>query len=122
MVASSGEIQERTLEIEPLLINRPRATYPERLETRLEFKESSNMLAKMSIKTQHVALKEKIVPIRLLSPIVVAFLLPQFTRFSAERQEPIIVAPSKPNIFERVPEIFAKGGVGEKAPVFVLAQ
>ena len=46
------------------------------------------MLTEMRVNTKHITLKEKIVPIGLLSPVVVACLLPYFSRLSKERQIP----------------------------------
>jgi hypothetical protein len=63
----------------------------------------------MDIKAQHVSFVEVPVPVRSLSPIIVSDLLPYFSAFSTDRHEPIIATTSKPDIFDRVPEIVAIG-------------
>ncbi len=81
------------------------------------------MFPEMCVKTQHVAFKEKIVPKRLLSPVVVAFLLPQFTRFSADRQKPIASIALQPYALDGIPEILTEKRVfAQKAPVLIFSQ
>ena len=80
------------------------------------------MLTKVGIKTQHIALKKEAIPVRLLSPIVVARLLPYFVRLSAYGQIPGIGTAAKGNKLDRVPEILAKSWVGKKTPILVFPQ
>src|ERR1700747_2829956 len=76
----------------------------------------------MNVKTERVSFVEVAIPERRLSPIVVSDLLPYFSSPSADRHEPIIVASSKPDVFDRIPEILAKCRVGQKTPILVLPQ
>src|SRR5580658_8193514 len=76
----------------------------------------------MNIETQHVSLVEIAVPVRRLSPVVIPNLLPYFSGLSADRHEPVVTPLSKPDIFERVPEILTIGSISKKTPVLVLPQ
>jgi hypothetical protein len=59
-----------------LLINGPGAAYSERFKTTLEFDEGSKMLAVACVEAQRVALKKKVIPEWLFSPVVVALTSP----------------------------------------------
>jgi len=60
----------------------PRAADPERIDAALQFHERPHMLAVMQIKIEHVPLVEIGVPQRLLSPIAVSNLFPNFASFA----------------------------------------
>src|SRR3984957_1150848 len=122
MLARRREVEECILEIQLLLIDWPRAAYSERLKTALELNKSSKMLAIVRVDAQHIALKKKIIPEWLLPPIVVAGLLPHFSRFSAERQIPIgRVAPQR-DVFDGVPAVLPKASLVRQTPVPILPQ
>ena len=80
------------------------------------------MLTEMGIKTQHVALKKETIPVGLLSPIVVARLLPYFAHFSAYGQVPCLGTSAKRNKLDGVPEVLAKSRVGKKTLILVFPQ
>jgi hypothetical protein len=80
------------------------------------------MLAEMCVKTQHIAFKEEVVPIRLLAPVIVASLLPDFTSLTANREKPVIAAVTKTNVLDGIPKIPPKLGVGQKAPILVFPE
>jgi hypothetical protein len=80
------------------------------------------MLAEMCVKTQHIAFKEEIVPIRLLAPVIVAGLLPNFTSLTANRKKPVIAPATKANVLNGIPKILPKLGVGQEAPILLLPQ
>ncbi len=80
------------------------------------------MLTEVRVKTQHVAFKEEVVPIRLLTPVIVAGLLPNFTSLTANRKKPVIAPATKANVFDGIPKILPKLGVGQEAPILVLPE
>src|SRR5277367_5681178 len=100
-----ADLQEPRLEVEFLLINWPRPAIPEGIQAAFQLYKRANVFPVMNIETQHVSLVEIAVPERRLSPVVVPNLLPYFSGLSADRHEPVIAAGSKPDVFERVPEI-----------------
>jgi hypothetical protein len=77
------------------------------------------MLTEVRVKTQHVAFKEEVVPIRLLTPVVVASLLPDFTSLAANCEKPVVAPATKANVFDGIPKILPKLGVGQEAPILV---
>ncbi len=80
------------------------------------------MLTEVRVKTQHVAFKEEVVPIRLLTPVVVASLLPDFTSLAANCEKPVVAPATKANVFDGIPKILPKLGVGQKAPILVFPE
>src|SRR5260370_33609135 len=105
-----------------LFIDRPRAACSERLNATLELNKRSNMLAIVRVDSQHVALEKKAIPEWLLSPVVVAGLLPDFSRFSTERQKPIVGIATQRDVFDGVPEVLPEASVAQKTPVLILPQ
>jgi hypothetical protein len=80
------------------------------------------MLAEMCVKAQYVAFKEEVVPIRLLTPVIVASLLPDFTNLAANCEKPIIAPVTKTNVLDGIPKILPKLGVGQEAPILVFPE
>src|SRR5580704_14268156 len=80
------------------------------------------MFAIMRVHTQHIALKKEAIPEWLLSPVVVAGLLPHFSRLSAERQIPIGGVATQRDVFNGVPEVLPEVFVAQKTPVLILAK
>src|ERR1700722_8364908 len=117
MLARRREVEECILEIQLLLIDWPRAAYSERLKTALELNKSSKMLAIVRVDAQHITLKKEVIPEWLLPPVVVACLLPHFSRFSTERQIPIGGIATQRDVFDGVPEVLPEASIAQKTPV-----
>jgi hypothetical protein len=117
-----SDLQESGLKVELLFVNWPWTTDPKRIDTTFQFYEGPEMLSEVGVKMEHVPLIEIGVPKRVLSPIVVSNLLPDFARLTANGEEPIVTPLSKADIFERVPEILTLGRIRKKTPVLVLSQ
>jgi hypothetical protein len=118
----SSNLEESGLKVEFFLVDRTWAAIPEGVYTAFELNKRANMFSVMDIETQHLSLIKICIPVRSLSPIVIADLLPYFPGFPTDRHKPIIASASKPDIFDRVPEILTFGRIRKKTPVFVLAQ
>jgi hypothetical protein len=119
---SSSNLEEGGLKVEFLLVDGTRTTISEGIYTALKVDERANMLSVVNIEAQHVSFVEVAIPVRSLSPIIVADLLPHFSGFSTDRDEPIISTTSNADIFDWVPEILAVGRISKKTPVLVLPQ
>src|ERR1700689_2393495 len=101
MTFCSSDLEEGSLKVEFLLVDRTRTTIPEGIYAAFKIDKRANMLSVMNIEAQHVSFVEVPIPVRSLSPIIVSDLLPYFPGFSTDRHEPIIATTSKPDMFDR---------------------
>src|SRR5271156_40343 len=122
LFAAGSDVKKRVLEVQLLLINGSRAAYSERFKTTLEFDEGSKMFAVVCVETQHVALKKKVIPEWLFPPVVVAGLLPHFSRFSTDRQVPVRRITAQWDVLYRIPEVLPEGRVAQETPVLVFPE
>jgi hypothetical protein len=62
------------------------------------------------------------VHVGLLSPIVVADLLPDLSSLTSDGEIPIVCAVSQGDELDRIPEVLPESAIAQKGPVLVLAQ
>jgi hypothetical protein len=113
------DLDERGFDIKLLFIDRPGSARAKRFQSALELNKRTDILSQVPIHVQHVSFEEEGVGIVLLAPIVISDLLEGFARLTADGEEPALW--SEADIFDGVPEVLAKRGVFQKAPIFVFA-
>src|SRR5882672_7171450 len=82
-IISRSDFEECGLEIQFLLVDRPRAADAVRIQPAFQLHERANVLAVVNVKIKHVPLVEIAVHEWLLAPVVVSNLFPNLTSFAA---------------------------------------
>src|ERR1700756_1253031 len=80
------------------------------------------MTAVVNVKVKHVTFVEVAVHERLLAPVVVANLFPNFASFAAHGEEPDIPSGAQRNVFDGIPKILSFRVIGKETPVVVFAK
>jgi hypothetical protein len=117
-----SEFEKCCLEIQLLFVDGSRTTDTVRIQTAFELDERANMLTVMNVEIKHVPFIEIGVHERLLAPVVVSDLFPDFASFAAHGQEPIIPTWPETNIFDGVPKLLTLSRISEETPVIILAE
>src|ERR1700756_1613920 len=80
------------------------------------------MTAVVNVKVKHVTFVEVAVHERLLAPVVVANLFPNFASFAAHGEEPDIPSGAQRNVFDGIPKLLSFRVIGKETPVVVFAK
>src|SRR5580704_2170332 len=80
------------------------------------------MFSIVSVKRKHVSFVQIPVHVRLLSPIVVADLLPDLSSLTSDGEIPTVRAVSQRDVLDRIPEVLPKSPIAQEGPVIVVAQ
>src|SRR5262245_7345728 len=118
----SVEFQETCLEIEFLFVDGPGTGETKRVDPTLQFEKRADVLAVMKIEVRHVPLVEVPIHERLLSPIVIAYLLPHVSDLATDCHVPIFSVAAQRDVFDRIPEILTKARIAQKGPVLIFPQ
>src|SRR5690242_12450878 len=121
-VISGSHFQECCLEIKFLFVDRSWTTDTVGIQTTLELDKRPNVFAVVNIDIEQVALVEIAVHERLLAPIVVSDLFPNFAGFASDGHKPIVPTLPQPNVFAGIPKFLPLRRIGKKTPVIILAK
>src|SRR5262249_16615462 len=122
VASCSVEFQETCLEIEFLFVDGPGTGETKRVDPTLQFEKRADVLAVMKIEVRHVPLVEVPIHERLLSPIVIAYLLPHVSDLATDCHVPIFSVAAQRDVFDRIPEILTKARIAQKGPVLIFPQ
>ena len=80
------------------------------------------MFSIVSVKRKHVSFVQIPVHVGLLSPIVVADLLPDLSSLTSDGEIPIVRAVSQRDVLYRIPEVLPESPIAQEGPVLVVTQ
>ena len=117
--ASGTNIQESLLNVESLLVDRPRTTLTERLNSALQLNKRAKVLAVMNIGVRHIPLEKESVLDRLLAPVIVPDPLEVLPSPASNAYVPVVEMVSQAYVLNRIPEVLPEDGIPQKALVFI---
>src|ERR1700722_18239969 len=110
----TAKFEKSGLKVELLFVDGPRTTYTEGIQSTFELNERAHMLSVVSVKRKHVSFVKIPVHVGLLSPIVVADLLPDFSSLTSESEIPIVRAVSQRDVLDRIPEVLPESPIAQE--------
>jgi hypothetical protein len=115
-------VHVRLVEVQLVLIDRPRPADAPRLDPALQLDEHARVGREVRVRVSHVALEPVDVRFDLgLAPELVLVTLDPLTRLAAKREKRVVAVPEA-HVLDRVPEVVAHVGRAQPGPVLVVTE